>query len=57
MELIILRNADHPNICKLYEAYCDDERVHFVLEYCPGGNLGQYVYEELVLEFKLAKIS
>ena len=38
-ELDILLAVDHPNICTFYEAYLDHKYVHFVMEYCQGGEL------------------
>ena len=42
-ELDILRKLDHPNIIKLYEIYADEDYFYFVLEYCSGGELLQYL--------------
>ncbi|KAJ9077892.1 hypothetical protein DSO57_1012481 [Entomophthora muscae] len=39
----ILSYIRHPNIVKLYELFEDFSSIHFVLELCPYGNLGQYV--------------
>jgi len=38
-ELNILRNLDHPNVARFYETYEDEYYVHFVMEYCDGGDL------------------
>ena len=38
-ELDILLAVDHPHICTFYEAYLDHKYVHFVMEYCQGGEL------------------
>ena len=48
-ELDILLAADHPNICTFYEAYLDHKYVHFVMEYCQGGEL--YTQLEKVIMF------
>jgi len=42
-EVTILRSLDHPNIVKLYEVIEDSENLHLVLEYCSGGELGEYI--------------
>ncbi len=42
-ELEILKTMDHPNIIKFYEIYHDEMYVHFVMEYCEGGDLYQRV--------------
>ena len=52
-ELLILRNLDHPNICKFYESYQDDQFFHFVMEYCSGGDL----LERLMAEKHLSESS
>eukprot|EP00927_Polykrikos_kofoidii_P067659 TRINITY_DN63106_c0_g1_i1.p1 TRINITY_DN63106_c0_g1~~TRINITY_DN63106_c0_g1_i1.p1 ORF type:complete len:591 (+),score=90.43 TRINITY_DN63106_c0_g1_i1:35-1774(+) len=38
-EVKILRDLDHPNICRLFETYDQDQYMCFVLEYCEGGDL------------------
>lgn len=38
-EFEILRQLDHPNIVRLYEAFEDAESLHFVLELLEGGDL------------------
>lgn len=44
-ELEILKALDHPNIVKFYETYMDDMYIHFVMEYCEGGDL----YNRLII--------
>lgn len=43
-EISILRTITHPNIIRLYEAIETDERIYLVLEYCEGGDLGEYIH-------------
>lgn len=31
--------ANHPFIIKMYATFQDDDRVYFILDYCPGGEL------------------
>jgi len=38
-----LRDLDHPNIANFYECYQDVENYHFVLEYCGGESLVDYI--------------
>lgn len=38
-EAAIMKQLDHPNICKLFELYEDSRFMFFVLEECEGGEL------------------
>lgn len=38
-ELDILRQLDHPNVLRLYEAFEDDSAIYLVLELCEGGDM------------------
>lgn len=38
-EIDCLRRLDHPNICRIYEAYETEEQTDLVLEICEGGDL------------------
>ncbi|KAK9758128.1 hypothetical protein RND81_01G209100 [Saponaria officinalis] len=42
-EIEILRNVVHPNIIRLFDAIETEERIFLVLEYCDGGDLGEYI--------------
>eukprot|EP00331_Platyophrya_macrostoma_P008000 CAMPEP_0176415388 /NCGR_PEP_ID=MMETSP0127-20121128/5781_1 /TAXON_ID=938130 /ORGANISM="Platyophrya macrostoma, Strain WH" /LENGTH=460 /DNA_ID=CAMNT_0017795383 /DNA_START=92 /DNA_END=1474 /DNA_ORIENTATION=+ len=56
-ELELLRDIDHPNIVKFYEVYEDDEGLHFVMEYCSGGQvMEKFVKENRFGEAEAAKI-
>eukprot|EP00928_Gymnodinium_smaydae_P013439 TRINITY_DN148_c0_g1_i1.p2 TRINITY_DN148_c0_g1~~TRINITY_DN148_c0_g1_i1.p2 ORF type:complete len:574 (-),score=143.06 TRINITY_DN148_c0_g1_i1:68-1789(-) len=35
-EVKIMKQLDHPNICKLLETYTDGRHMYFVMEYCSG---------------------
>lgn len=48
-ELFILRSLDHPNVARFYETYQDDHYVHFVMEYCAGGELFERIIEKSTL--------
>jgi calcium-dependent protein kinase len=37
---------DHPNIARFHEVYQDDKYVHFVMEYCSGGELFARIIEK-----------
>ncbi len=38
-ELEMLRSADHPNIIQFFEIFQEEQRFHFVMEYCEGGDI------------------
>ena len=40
-EINILKQLDHPNICKFYDKLNDDSNYYLIIEYCNGGNLNQ----------------
>ena len=42
-----MNRVDHPNICKLIEAFESSSSVYLVIESCEGGNL----YEKLNEDF------
>lgn len=42
-EVFILGSLDHPNVCKYYETYEDHRYLYLVMEYCPGGELFDYL--------------
>ena len=42
-ELSILQKLNHINIVKLYEHFYINNEFYFILEYCNGGNLKQYI--------------
>jgi serum/glucocorticoid-regulated kinase 2 len=39
IERNILVGVDHPFIVKFYNAFQNDKKLFFVLEFCPGGEL------------------
>ena len=39
----ILARVDHPFIVKLHYAYQSAQKLYYVLEYCPGGELFFYL--------------
>ena len=38
-EIELLKQLDHPNIAKLFEYFCDDDKYYLITEYCEGGDL------------------
>lgn len=38
-EVRIMKELDHPNICRVYESYDHGRHVFFVMEFCAGGDL------------------
>jgi calcium-dependent protein kinase len=45
IEIEILKNLDHPNICKMYESFEDERNVYIVMELCVGGELFDRIIE------------
>ena len=44
-EIGVLRGLKHPNIVALMDAFDSDNKICFVMEYCSGGELKDYVEE------------
>jgi calcium-dependent protein kinase len=38
-EVDIIKQLDHPNICRFLETYMDKMKIYLVMEYCSGGTL------------------
>lgn len=55
-EINILKKIDHPNIVKLFEFYSNKSTYYLILEFCEGGNLYQFVNENIVSEFQVIYI-
>ncbi len=44
MEIEIMKKLDHPHIIKLYETIIDNKsNIYLIMEYCPGGNLAEFL--------------
>jgi len=43
LEHDIMREADHPNIARIYETFMDKYYYHFVMELCEGGDLFEMI--------------
>ncbi|WFD03658.1 non-specific serine/threonine protein kinase [Malassezia obtusa] len=42
-EISILKSMRHTNIVDLRDCLYTDEHIHMIMEYCPGGDLSQYI--------------
>lgn len=51
LEVRIMKELDHPNICRLFETYDHDRFMFFVLEYCEGGDL----FDRIMVSGKLTE--
>lgn len=52
-----MRDLDHPNIVKFYQTFEDGYQIHFVMEYCSGGDLREFALRKgLLSEEKTMKI-
>ena len=47
---------NHPFIVKLNYAFQDDKRLYMLLDYCPGGDLGQIMHKCKQMKEKYVKI-
>jgi len=50
MEIGMLKELDHPNICRLHETFEDRERMYLVLEYARGRDLYQDISNQETLD-------
>ena len=55
-EINILKKIDHPNIMKIFEFYKTITTYYLILEFCEGGNLYDFVYENHLSEFQVIYI-
>ena len=49
-----MKTLDHPNIIKLFEIYEDTDSIYLVQEFCAGGELFDYIWENETLTEKVA---
>jgi serine/threonine protein kinase len=42
----MLKYMNHPNIIRLYDAVKDHRRMYFVMEYCPMGDLDEWIRDQ-----------
>lgn len=52
-EVHIMRDLDHPNICKLLETYEEGRFMYFVMEYCEGREVFDRIMEQGNISEKL----
>ncbi|KAH7956183.1 maternal embryonic leucine zipper kinase [Rhipicephalus sanguineus] len=50
LEIAALKDFAHQNICRLYQVIETSYRIYLVLEYCPGGELFDYVVQRKRLD-------
>lgn len=48
-EVLIMKDLDHPNICKVFASYDQGRTVYLVMEYCEGGELFERILEQEVI--------
>ena len=55
-EIAVLRTIDYPNIIKLFDCYYDDNYYYMVEEYCSGGDLFDYIQDQVSFSERKAAI-
>jgi 3-phosphoinositide dependent protein kinase-1 len=55
IEREILSNCDHPNIIKLVSTFHDKEKLYYVLEYAPKGDLATFLRSQGILSFETGR--
>ncbi|EEC08619.1 maternal embryonic leucine zipper kinase, putative [Ixodes scapularis] len=55
LEIAALKDLSHQHICKLYQVIETETRIYLVLEYCPGGELFDYIVEKERISEKEAR--
>lgn len=53
-EVLIMKQLDHPNICRIFESYDQGRFVYLVMEYCEGGDLLSYLQKREALDERQA---
>ncbi|KAH8039846.1 hypothetical protein HPB51_009102 [Rhipicephalus microplus] len=46
LEIDALKGLAHRHICRLYQVIETSHRIYLVLEYCPGGDLFDYIVQQ-----------
>ncbi|KAF2345306.1 Protein kinase domain, partial [Trinorchestia longiramus] len=55
-EIEAMKLLDHEHICRLYQVLETASKIYMVLEYCPGGELFDYIVERDRLEEEEARL-
>ena len=55
-EINILKKIDHPNIMKIFEFYSTETTFYLILEFCEGGDLSDFVFNNKLSEFQVVYI-
>ena len=42
-EIELLKNLKHPNICKYYKSFREEDKLYIIMEYFDNGDLGTYI--------------
>lgn len=51
-EVDIIKQLDHPNICRFLETYMDTDHIYLVMEYLSGGTLkDKFINKEELTEY------
>eukprot|EP00927_Polykrikos_kofoidii_P050726 TRINITY_DN44613_c0_g1_i1.p1 TRINITY_DN44613_c0_g1~~TRINITY_DN44613_c0_g1_i1.p1 ORF type:complete len:591 (-),score=87.94 TRINITY_DN44613_c0_g1_i1:13-1761(-) len=53
-EAELMRDLDHPNICKLFEIFETSDYIFFVMEFCEGGELLSRILAQKYISEKLS---
>lgn len=51
-----MKKLSHPNIVKLYDVVLTHKSIYFVMEYCLGGDLKNYLRNKKINEEEAIKI-
>lgn len=43
LEIEAMKHLSHQHICKLFQVIETDSKIFMILEYCPGGELFDYI--------------
>jgi len=55
IEREILNSCDHPNIIKLNSTFHDKQKLYYVLEYAPKGDLATFLRSQGILSFETGR--
>ncbi|EAR97822.2 kinase domain protein (macronuclear) [Tetrahymena thermophila SB210] len=56
-EVDIIKQLDHPNICRFLETYMDKDHIYLVMEYLSGGTLrDKFINKEELTEYQISQV-